>query len=276
MAQQRPPQIPINDVVQRLLEENKLLSAAVRRSEQRISALEAVNILAAQGRKPRMPVEFRAQFNEDVWLWELFNRRTDGFFIEVGAFDGYNYSLSYVFECVGWTGLLVEAIPSKYQLCAQRRTASRVVHAALGRRNAPSTAQFTLVDDPYGGMLSFNATTREHLSKIGPRFRTEKVTVPQTTMNALLADHTGDIDFASIDVEGGELDLLDGFDLLKHRPKVLLIEDNERGADPAIGQFMAAMPYTFCDWLGHNRVYIRSDLTDLQERLRWLTIAASQ
>jgi len=40
-----------------------------------------------------------------------------------------------------------------------------------------------------------------------------------------------------IDVEGGELEVLDGFDLQIQRPRVLIIEDNSMGRDPALRNF---------------------------------------
>jgi FkbM family methyltransferase len=211
-----------------------------------------------------MPVEFRSQFGEDALLWDFFAGQLQGFFIEVGAFDGYKFSVSYAFESIGWDGLLIEAIPERHAQCVQRRPHSRVAHAALSCRGSSGTTEFTVTDDFHGGMLSYLNPDPAHVEapglKSAPR---RKVQVPLTTMNDLLGDREGEIDFAVIDVEGGELLLLDGFDLEKYRPKLLLVEDNtiiDRGGDPQLARLMEQSGYKEKARLEMNRLFVRADL----------------
>ncbi|MEK6700803.1 MAG: FkbM family methyltransferase [Planctomycetota bacterium] len=235
---------------------NALLLADTRR---RVARLEALASLAAANRKATMPVLFQSQFGEDALVWSLLDGQLDGFFIEVGAFDGWNYSTTYAFEAIGWKGLLIEAIPERCEVCRKGRAGSRVVNAALSRRGSAGDATFTIVQDHYGGMLSYNTTTPDHLGDLRQGgFRTRPVTVPLTSMDALLEGHKGEIDFASIDVEGGEADVLDGFDLDRWKPKVLLIEDNNRN-NAAVRAHMQRFPYRFAGWLFVNAVYVRTD-----------------
>ena len=51
--------------------------------------------------------------------------------------------------------------------------------------------------------------------------------MPTRTLDALL-DETGlpQIDFITIDVEGHEMDVLQGLSLEKHRPRVVIFEEN--------------------------------------------------
>ena len=70
--------------------------------------------LAAGGADSGRPrPEARSQNAEDALLWDLLGDREHGFFVEAGAYDGYTFSVSYLFECVGWSGLLVEPIPGR-------------------------------------------------------------------------------------------------------------------------------------------------------------------
>lgn len=236
---------------------------------QRLAALEAREKLRDLGRAPHMPVEFRAQFGEDALIWDLLGGQTEGFFIEVGAFDGYHFSVTYALEALGWTGLLIEAIPERAEQCRTRRTRSRVVHAALSKRGSTGTVTFNVADDHHGGMLSYLEGDKEHLEDLrAGSISTRQVNVPLTTMNDLLADHTGTIDVASIDVEGGEVALLDGFDLYKHKPRLLLLEDNTYGKNPALANYMKTQPYTQIAWHEMNRVYVRADETEIIRRHR--------
>ncbi len=239
------------------------------RTRQKVYALEAAGRLREAGRSAALPIEFRSQFGEDLLLYDLFEGQTEGTFIEVGAFDGYNYSVTYALEAMGWKGLLIEAIPERAAECAKRRPNSKVVHAALGKRGSSGETAFTVLEDQYGGMLSYHTTSRRHqqLNEKAPR---RTVTVPYTTMDDLLSQWGpagGEVDVAAIDVEGGEVALLQGFDLHRHRPKVMLIEDNSRGADPALREYMSTQPYVMCGWLEVNAVFVRADLTEFQRRM---------
>ena len=216
-----------------------------------------------------MPIEFRSQFTEDVWIWDVLGNQTEGFFIEVGAFDGYHFSVTYALEAIGWNGLLIEGLPARAEACRARRPHSRVVHAALGRRGSSGTTTFTAVEDSYGGMLSYAHGNTEHARQMASaKFGMRKVEVPLTTMDDLLADHTGPIDAAVIDVEGGELEVLNGFDLDRFKPRVLLLEDNSRGMNTALANYMSTKPYIFAGWLEVNRLYVRADEERLLDRMR--------
>ncbi len=239
----------------------------------KIAELEVELAMHRMGRQPTMPPRFRAQFSEDMVLWSLFKPeylagKPLGLVIEVGAFDGLSFSVSYGLECAGWPCLLIEGIPQRAEQCKANRPGARVVHAALGRPGAPATTQFTVVDDQFGGMLSYNNSDKSHIAQIAAnQQRTTTHTVPQTTMNELLRDETREIDIAVIDVEGGEPELLAGFDLLRYKPKVLLIEDNTRLENSPVHIFMSTQPYTLATWVNCNRLYIRTDLASWLARL---------
>ncbi len=240
----------------------------------KVAELEVELAMHRMGRQPTKPVQFRSQYSEDVVLWSLFKPeylagKPLGLVIEVGAFDGMQFSVSYSLECAGWPCLLIEGIPQRAEQCKTNRPDARVVHAALGRPGAPSTTQFTVVDDQFGGMLSYNNSDKSHIAQIAAnQQRTTVHTVPQTTMNELLRDETREIDVAVIDVEGGEPELLAGFDLLRHKPKVLVIEDNSRAENSPVQMFMSTQPYVLASWVSCNRLYIRADLTSWLARLQ--------
>ncbi|MBY0311773.1 MAG: FkbM family methyltransferase [Phycisphaerales bacterium] len=236
---------------------------------QRIYAVDARLRLMDEGKTPRFRIEFRSQFGEDLWAYDLFAGQSSGFYIEVGAFDGYNLSVTYALEAMGWNGLLIEALPERYEKCKLRRPNSRVVHSALGKKNASGTVDFVNVSDQYGGMLSFIDAKTEHAKQIEQsKFQTTKLTVPITSMDELLKDHKGPIDLAVIDVEGAELDVLDGFDLYKHKPRALILEENTGGRDQRLMNYMKTKPYVFAGYHGVNQFWVRTDEEKLLNNLR--------
>lgn len=230
----------------------------------RVCLLETNEELRNAGKTPRFPVEFTSQYGEDCFLWELFRGKLDGFFIEVGAFDGYTFSVTYALEALGWSGLLIEPLPERFEAARTRRPGSRVVHGALGSGHGKAPASFTAVDGEATAMLSFLSTTPENFADIrASGAATRQVPVPVTTMNALLEDHRGPIDVAVIDVEGGEVELLKGFDLNKFRPRVLMVEEGIPSRTSSAMQYLAAFPYTPVAYAWVNRVYVRNDETEL-------------
>ena len=246
----------------------------------RLRKTVAAQSAARSGGDPSVPIEFRSQFGEDVYVWELLGPRRGGFYVEVGAYDGHDLSVTWAFEQMGWTGLLVEAIPERAEQCRTRRPKSSVVHAALGEPGGPDAIEFTVVEGAgSAGMLSYDAPgvrTTEHLETIralGAGTRT--VRVPMRTMDSVLDDLAADgrgptdgIDFAVVDVEGAELGLLKGWDLDRWRPRVLIVEDNTMGRDSAVLDHLRSHGYTDVMPLGLNIIFVRTDESALLERAR--------
>lgn len=232
----------------------------------RLRACEAEAIArwrAAGGEASGRPrPEARSQNGEDALLWDLLGDRESGFFVEAGAYDGYTFSVSYLFECVGWDGVLVEPLVDRAAECLERRT-SKVVNAALSRPGAPATAGFS------------RDTSVEWYSHLAEDGSGDPVAVK--TLDAVLEGHDGPIDFLVLDVEGHELAVLEGFSLERWRPSVLLIEDNT-GADAALRRYVEARGYACATSLGHNDVYLRRDELGLVERLEgyWADLGPPQ
>ena len=162
----------------------------------------------------------------------------DGYFIEVGANDGYSQSNTFYLEKVlGWEGLLVEPIPELYSQCRKERKKSSVYNFALV--SSEFSEKEILID--YAGLQSVvvGAMGGEelrlgHIEK-GLSSQNIKsgysVSVPTITLEALLQRESfreqNEIDFFSLDVEGYEVEVLKGLNLDKYRPKYILVETRQ-------------------------------------------------
>ncbi|MBU0719648.1 MAG: FkbM family methyltransferase [Planctomycetes bacterium] len=214
---------------------------------------------------------FKAQFGEDRVLWEVFRHRPVGYFIEVGAYDGVTLSNTYFLEQMGWDGLLVEPIPQLCQRAATARPRSRVIQAAASKQGSQGTAKFTIAQNV--PVLSFLKADEDHIA----RCRREgaqliEIDVPLTTLNDVLNQErrrpspSGSpwvpnvgwrIDLVSIDTEGCELDVLDGFDLERFKPRVLVIE-NDRPTGDEIEPYLAPRGYRKFHRQKINDFYVRA------------------
>ena len=154
-----------------------------------------------------------------------------GFFVEAGANDGFSESNTYHLEKFkGWTGVLVEAIPELYRACVRERSQSKVFNYALVNPEYPQ-ATMTLT---YSHLMSFakgSLGTEEYEQARVQKaqqywdFQSYEVEVPTRTLASIL-DAVGQpqIDFLSLDVEGFEIEVLQGLDLNRYQPQYLLIE----------------------------------------------------
>jgi len=71
------------------------------------------------------------------------------------------------------------------------------------------------------------------------------------------------LDFATIDVEGAELEVLRGFDLQKWKPRVLVMEDISGGHDRRVRRYLAGKAYRCFHNDGLNDWYAAKDDREL-------------
>lgn len=215
---------------------------------------------------------FRAQFGEDRVLWELFRQKRDGYFIEVGAYDGVSLSNTYFLEQMGWRGILVEPIRELCQKASAARPRSRVVHAACGRKGQRGSTKFTVAQNV--PVLSYLKADQDHVDRCLREGATlVEIEVPLVSLDDILMHERSQappgaspwagnagwrIDLVSIDTEGCELDVLDGFSLDRFKPRILVIE-NDRPAGAAIEPYLAERGYRKFHRQTINDFYLRND-----------------
>ncbi|MDZ8239675.1 MAG: FkbM family methyltransferase [Nostoc sp. ChiQUE01a] len=157
----------------------------------------------------------------------------NGFFIEVGANDGYQQSNTYFLEKIlGWRGILVEGIPNLYQKCKRIRTRSSVYNCALVSPQFPDSSiemHYANLMSVVTGSLKNQQSQIQHIQtglKLQKIEQSYTVKVPAKTLASILDEFPDlpSIDFFSLDVEGYELDVLLGLNLEKYQPKYMLVE----------------------------------------------------
>lgn len=156
----------------------------------------------------------------------------NGFFIEVGANNGFRQSNTYYFERFrGWKGILVEGIPELYQECVRERPLSKVFNCALVAPDFTDThvtMKYSNLMSLVRGSFKSDEIEAEHInrgSQIQENVIPYEVKVPARTITSILDEcQVKEIDLFSLDVEGYELNVLRGLDLSCYQPKYMLIE----------------------------------------------------
>jgi len=155
-----------------------------------------------------------------------------GVFVEAGSNDGVKQSNTYYFEKIrGWTGLLIEPVPSLAAECRKNRRGP-VVEAALVASEEPgATVELHVAGlmSTVTGALGDPAATARHVA-VGLELQrlssAPSLRVPARTLSALIDEAALrlPIDLLSLDVEGAEPAALRGLDLARHAPRFICVE----------------------------------------------------
>lgn len=178
-----------------------------------------------------------AQWGDDLLVWEFFKRSRGGVFFEAGANHPIKLSQTYLLEQQGWTGVLVEPVPSCCDELRRVRTGSRVFQNALGgpehrgklrlRIPAGTTELAHAVSADCaaeGGEIKALAEMAERRQEAGEGdelIEAEFITIDE----ALRTAGFDRLDYLSLDLEGFELAALRGLDFRRIRPRVIIVED---------------------------------------------------
>lgn len=196
-----------------------------------------------------------SQFGEDLSLLRLLPEQ-EGCFIDVGAGHPKRGSNTYALYRRGWSGILLEPLESNVRRLKRHRSRDRVIHAACGR--------FCGVTDVYEfddyHFSTTSDTTVEGLSRRGLR-PIARHQVPLVTLASLdIKTLPSQPSLLSVDVEGSELDVLEGNDWTKFRPRVVCVElwTNPLKSTSPPHEFLGDHGYLLSDYMGLSGIYVHS------------------
>ena len=147
-----------------------------------------------------------------------------GLFIEVGAYNGQDFSNTSGLADKGWKGIYIEPNPSMMDLCKSRHKNNdcQFIQKAVGLGNGEVNLRL-------GGTLStFNQEHFDIYKKMDwskNELTDKEITVELITLNEIFKENGLETcEVLVIDVEGSEMDVMEGFDLEKYKPKMIIIE----------------------------------------------------
>ncbi|HVE48310.1 MAG TPA: FkbM family methyltransferase [Casimicrobiaceae bacterium] len=208
-----------------------------------------------------------AQNYEDVTLFRALKDVVRGVYIDVGAGDPVNDSVTRAFYERGWRGVNIEPVASAHARLVADRPEDTNLNAAAGA----TTGRVTLHEVVGTGMSTLVADIAEQHRAAGHAIR--GVDVPVTTLDVVWDEQRLDtVHFLKIDVEGAERDVLEGIDLTVRRPWVILVEATLPNSMEKVHESWEALltsrSYVFVHFDGLNRFYVASEKVDeLRESL---------
>ena len=200
-----------------------------------------------------------SEYYEDLILYLILFDIKKGFYIDVGAYDPIKVSVTKSFYLKGWRGINIEPQPGKIELFKKDRPDDINLQLAVGERKGKVTFY---IDDQC-------SSVEEKYSKN----YTNKTVVEMDTMSNICKSYVPEgteIDFCKIDVEGGEKNVLLGYDFINYRPKVFCIESTiPRSQKPNYELWEYILinnDYSYIYSQGVNRFYVDNLIPGLMKR----------
>ena len=189
---------------------------------------------------------FFAQDGEDFLLNKLMETQKAGFFVDVGSAHPVNASNSYLFYLNGWRGLCVDASPGLISLYQKYRPKDLFINAFVGK--CSGTREFYIFNEPF--LNTGSRQRKDFLSEKTDYEFQQQVLVQQLPLSEILKKNMPPektIEFMSLDVEEGELEVLESNDWSRYRPRVVVMEvlhqDREKFGENSAVQFLKKQGY---------------------------------
>lgn len=206
---------------------------------------------------------YYAQMGEDINLRKFFPDKQDGFYIDVGVWEHQIDSVTKHFYDSGWHGINIEPIPKLFEVMIPFRPRDINLQVAAG--NVIATRRINYVHE--SGLSTFSDANAQ-LDFKGNR-KVEQIYVSVLTLERICEMYlpmNQEIDFLKIDVEGAELEVIQGANFNRFRPKVLIVEATVPGTSgenaviaPEVDVWDAILRkanYEYIDFDGLNRWYV--------------------
>jgi FkbM family methyltransferase len=199
-----------------------------------------------------------AQNAEDVVLARALAEVQQGFYVDVGACDPIEHSITYHFYNQGWRGINFEPGRIFGKLAAAR---PRDINLPIAVSEQPG--QMTFYEYPNAIGLS---SLHDRLPDATPEALAQRIqrTVAVRPLRDVFEEYAPPtIDFLKVDVESHERAVLKSNDWTRWRPRIVLVEATLEGRfEP--GQhlwedILLEADYEFVLWDGLNRFYVRKE-----------------
>jgi FkbM family methyltransferase len=245
---------------QRLLQEaHRELSDFLKteRSRRRGEALRQIHTISNMISQAPL---FFSQSGQDRMIDRLLDGRRNGVFVDVGGYDGVTGSNTLFFEVFrNWTGILVEPSPTQLKSAKSVRKCPCLGYAVAGDSGK---ADFMEVTAGYTQMSGFlDSYDADLLSKVraNPQHAEHIHNLPKKTLQYILDEKKlGKIDFLSLDVEGGEINILSSFPFESFDIDVFSIENNAQSSD--LPQLMKSKGYDLVEFVGVDDIYRKTKM----------------
>lgn len=203
---------------------------------------------------------YYSQYYEDYILGYVFKGYEHGFYVDVGANDPDDSSVTKSFYLAGWRGINIEPIPELIE--------------KLNKSRPEDTNKGVAISDKPGQLAFYKGVKNSGLSTLSPKiaaahrangYEFTKIMIPVTTLTAVLDEHAKgkpEITFMNVDVEGFEKQVFSSLDFKRYTPRVIMAESTAPLTEAPTYQVWESIlinnGYIFAMSDGLNRYYVHN------------------
>jgi FkbM family methyltransferase len=200
--------------------------------------------------------------DQDKWVIEdVYHGKRDGFFLELGAYDGFDISNTYILEKqYGWSGICIEPDPVNFAKLVKERNCICVQACVDGASREVSY----LYNGAVGGIIDADTDIKPEDGKPAIELARKDgrlATVKTKTLRQILRENDAPkvIDFFSFDVEGAETRILRDFDFDEYIFQALVIER----ASEELNEILFRNGYIFVELRVGDSFYVHESIPNL-------------
>jgi len=190
-----------------------------------------------------------SQIGQDLRVVEFYNKKRNGFFIEIGASDGIFFSNTYLLEKeYDWKGICCEVVPATFEKLVVNRPNSICINEAAYNESGITLTFDVAKDSLYSGIS-------EHIDCWKSSVDADKTQIQVQTISLLdileKANAPSFIEYISLDTEGSEYEILKAFDFNKYIFGLIDVEHN--GIEPRRTDMRKLLVSKGYVYIGENR-----------------------
>ena len=197
-----------------------------------------------------------SQYKQEEFVQNYFNNKKDGIFIELGGLDGIRHSNTFLLEKkYNWSGLIIEPSPSLYKELKINRNVF-TENALVGDKKRENV-EFLYIKDKtkciglQGVVENYNPKHLERAMRELNNKSYEIIKMDMVPLQQLCDKHNiSKVDYLSLDVEGSELNVLEGINFAKLDITLIGVEINYNDDKDKIYDILNKNGYTFLKQCG--------------------------
>ena len=205
--------------------------------------------------------KYFSQAGQDKFVYNnFFREKKNGYFLEIGAFDGIQGSNCLFFEKFkNWNGLAIEPSPTQFEKLKRNRKCKLINKAA-----SAISGKMTFIEIDSSGSDSQLSCLEKYYSdksqSVLKKNNLKKYMVEVLTFEEILKNVDKEvIDYCSIDIEGAETALIKNFNFSNYKIKVLSIENNWSDKIK-YDNILVKHGYSFYDSVGVDEIWVNNNL----------------
>ena len=207
----------------------------------------------------------------DLIVDYIFKYKNDGLYIDVGCQHPISNNNTYILYKKGWNGINIDLDKKNIDLFNISRPDDTNINVAVSDKSGNVNLFYYHDGSPINTINSQNADYQKN------KFKKIKL-IKSETLNKILTNinFNKKIDYLNIDVEGHELNVLKGFNILKYRPSIISIEyldyemkqlelknnNLENIINSNIYKYLIQNKYFFVNWVHGDLIFAHKNFRD--------------